>query len=824
MTDDITKLSLNIKVPTNSSRLWKDECCYSFDTPEKDTGLYIDLISLLSFSKKFIPLNHQKTGHNLYLNFRKVELPPSSPKGVSTHSDQQHAPKKLAIGVEGGFDANEEEIKYEDKYQLYIFPVDKYIDINDKEIPHNVKECCEKIMTMNTQSRKEEVMSWNAENVLASAYAESIIQLETTRKINPKGPWNCDIEGCDKKENLWLNLTDGFIGCGRKYADGTGGNGHAQKHYDETKYPISVKLGTITKDHSDVYSYPEDDMVSDPLLTQHLAHFGLDPKAMSKTEKSMAELELDQNLNYEFGKLQEKGRVLENVFGPGLTGIENLGNSCYMSSVLQMLFAIPDFQTRYLFDREKSYKEITQDPTLSFEIQMSKLAYGLLSGDYSVPAPKNATKNKEEFDIASQVGIAPKMYKSLVSSNHPAFSTMQQQDALEYFTYLLEYIERAEVIRPSWIQQSNPLQTFQFHLQERIQCGTSGKVKYTNRVENYISLPVPLEDAINKEQVAQYEAEVEAIKASGEKVPADKEEVRPIIPLTSCIQRFVEPYKVDDFYSSAIKSKTFAINSSKLATLPETLVLHMRKYVFNPDYTPKKLNVCIDVPDFLDIEHVRGFGKQDNEEELPEDNGGGNDEPEFDQAILDFLLSMDFPLVRCKKALVATGGKDAEAAMEWIFKHTDDPDIDVEPTPKPKTNTTSSQPTFSQDSIDSLCSMGFTEKQVKHALKNTSGNVERAGDWLFSHMDELDSITEENVVAPSSSSSSSTTAASKLKDGSGKYKLLGFITHIGNNAQHGHYVCHIVKDGKWIKFNDRHVQLSQDPPKDMGYIYFYQRC
>lgn len=824
MSKDLSQLALNIKVPTSSSRLWKDECSYSFDTPEKETGLYIDLISLLAFSKKFVPLNHQKTGHNLYLNFRRVELPPSSPKSVSTSEQQSHAPKKLAIGVEGGFDVNEEEIKYEDKYQLYVYPVDKYIELTDNEIPSIVRDCCEKIITMNSQSRKEEVMSWNAENVLPSAYAESIIQLDSTRKISPTGPWNCDVPGCEKKENLWLNLTDGFIGCGRKYADGTGGNGHAQKHYDETKYPISVKLGTITKDHSDVYSYPEDDMVSDPLLTQHLAHFGLDPRAMSKTEKTMAELELDQNLNYEFGKIQEKGKILENVFGPGLTGIENLGNSCYMSSVLQMLFAIPEFQTRYLFDREKSYKEITQDPSLSFEIQMSKLAYGLLSGDYSVPAPKNATKNKEEFDKASQIGIAPKMFKSLVAANHPAFSTMQQQDALEYFTYLLEYIERAEVIRPSWIQQANPISSFQFYLQERIQCGTSGKVKYTNRVENYLSLPVPLEDSINKEQVAQYEAEVEAIKASGEKVPLDKEEVRPIIPLTSCIKKFIEPYKVDDFYSSAIKSKTFAINSSKLTTLPEVLVLHMRKYVFNPDYTPKKLNVCIDVPDILDIEHIRGFGKQDHEEELPEEsNDSGSDEPEFDQAILDFLLSMDFPLVRCKKALVATGGKDAEAAMEWIFKHTDDPDIDVE-IPKPtKSSSSSSQPTFSKDDIENLCSMGFSEKHVKIALKNTSGNVERAADWLFSHMDDLDSLEEDNSTSAPSSSSTSTTTK-QLKDGNGKYKLLGFITHIGNNAQHGHYVCHIIKDGKWIKFNDRHVQLSIDPPKDMGYIYFYQRC
>jgi len=33
---------------------------------------------------------------------------------------------------------------------------------------------------------------------------------------------------------------------------------------------------------SDVFSYPEDDMVVDPLLADHLAHFGIDIMSMKK--------------------------------------------------------------------------------------------------------------------------------------------------------------------------------------------------------------------------------------------------------------------------------------------------------------------------------------------------------------------------------------------------------------------------------------------------------------------------------------------------------------------------------------------------------------
>ncbi len=58
----------------------------------------------------------------------------------------------------------------------------------------------------------------------------------------------------------------------------------------------AVKLGTITSDgKADVYSYPEDDMVKDPFLQQHLEHFGINMKLLKKTEQSMVEMEIEMN-------------------------------------------------------------------------------------------------------------------------------------------------------------------------------------------------------------------------------------------------------------------------------------------------------------------------------------------------------------------------------------------------------------------------------------------------------------------------------------------------------------------------------------------------
>ncbi len=71
-----------------------------------------------------------------------------------------------------------------------------------------------------------------------------------------------------------------------------------------------VKLGTITAAGADVFSYDpdEDDMVTDPLLDQHLRHWGINIFDMRKTEKSMAELQIELNRNWEFDKITEAGQ------------------------------------------------------------------------------------------------------------------------------------------------------------------------------------------------------------------------------------------------------------------------------------------------------------------------------------------------------------------------------------------------------------------------------------------------------------------------------------------------------------------------------------
>lgn len=86
------------------------------------------------------------------------------------------------------------------------------------------------------------------------------------------------------------------MACGRRQLDGSGGNGHALQHYEETgkRFPLCVKLGTITPAGGDVYSYDpeEDDMVEDKNLAKHLAHFGLNMYVVVRYNLPFVSIEL----------------------------------------------------------------------------------------------------------------------------------------------------------------------------------------------------------------------------------------------------------------------------------------------------------------------------------------------------------------------------------------------------------------------------------------------------------------------------------------------------------------------------------------------------
>ncbi|KAI5745346.1 hypothetical protein M8J76_010288 [Diaphorina citri] len=792
MTDSIEQFAEsfqeNVRLPGPQSKVYKDECIYSFDTPDYDTGLYVCLKTFLGVGKDFLEQHMKKTDSNVYLHIKRTK---TLLEDTSDSSQNDGHPEKkitrLAIGVEGGFDPDASKKKYDiqEKYSIVVLPSHTIIPYPNEKLPSNVTQTVEAILKAESARKLAELEAlagtWDGEVRMVSKHAETLVQLDNGKKIPPSG-WKC--EKCDLTNNLWLNLTDGSILCGRKFFDGSGGNDHAVEQFKVTGYPLAVKLGTITKDgKADVFSYDEDDMVEDPLLAQHLAHWGINISNMEKTEKSMVELELDLNQSYgEWAALLETGSNLQPVYGPGYTGMYNLGNSCYMNSVVQALFIIPDFVRKFNEGAETFFKNT------------AKLARGLLSGRYS----RAPVENGPELEN----GIHPYMFKNIIGKGHPDFSTKKQQDAQEFFLHMLTLVQRSSR------NSVDPTESFKMKIEEKYQCTSSNKVRYNHRTEYCVPLTIPMQSATNKAQV--------------EEDP--KELVRARITFASCIETFGASETIDQFFSSAINAKTTANKTTRLASFPDYLMFHLKKFTMKEDWTLAKLDVEVEMPDTIDLTPLRGSGPQPGEEMLPE-VAGSVPEVVLDPAILAYLGDMGFPPEACKKAVYFTNNAGPEPATQWIMQHMSDSDFGDPFVIPGTTGASKSAPAFvpNEDAVDSITSMGFTRPQAIRALKETNNNVERAVDYIFSHAGELDSEPMDTSVPPQSSSQGASTPSETYRDGSGKYRLVAFISHMGTSASVGHYVVHILRDNHWVLYNDEKVALSENPPKELGYLYLYER-
>ena len=200
------------------------------------------------------------------------------------------------------------------------------------------------------------------------------------------------------------------------------------EYYEKTGHSVNVKIGTITPEgKASIHCYKCDDEVLDNDLAAHLAVLGIDVLSQVKTEKSIAEQELEINLNLTLSKVIEDGKILTPVFGEYNTGMENLGNTCYMNSVMQVLFSQPDLQEKYAANAQQYLLTSTKFAPECFQTQIRKLAYGLASGIYSQKKiaekviHENMTEEEKkavEKDEYYQDGIRPAIFKTLVGKGH----------------------------------------------------------------------------------------------------------------------------------------------------------------------------------------------------------------------------------------------------------------------------------------------------------------------------------------------------------------------------------------------------------------------
>lgn len=655
-------------IPNIQGRLvFNDQCGRCFEDTKSKFGINVCLICFHAFCQSS-SFNHTKlhysnnNKHCLFLNI-KEELIIENDNSINQNDNKNSEITKLAIGKPGGADLLGLGERFEKKLTLFCYNCSCNISTEANSLVSNTVKY---IVNSSSSTESDSIKAWELE---INPCEHTLTLVQENKKIISKLEAKCNNANCDINSNLWLCLTCGNLGCGRKQYDGTGGNGHGLNHYDTCLHPLSVKTGTITpQGDASVYCYACNDDVKDYYLKDHLKHLGINIEDQIKTEKNMTELNLDVNINFNLSKAVEDGKILKNLYGPGHTGIENLGNSCYMNSVLQILMSLDEFKERFLTNAKHHLNTCLKDnPNECYDCQMSKISYGMFSGDYSLKQIRKLNKVNEEglSEEDYQVGIRPKSFKLFYNKDNSEFISNRQQDAFEYMNYFFDKLEKEESKNnnTNTAAINNLKDIFSFDVETKLQCTECHGYKIKRDRLYSLLLRIP-----NWKE---------------------KKEKNENCYLSECLNDWIAKELIE-LNCEKCNKKTNFLKNQRIKNYPSYLIVLYQRIVY--EWVPFKLEINF----IVDTNNV------------------------------DFsVLSKDFDILENQFSL-----KGNEEGLTYEEIHAMNKNNKCNDT-NSNNNTTKQIVNVSEDSCMQLMEFGFNAEQAKGALIKFNNNLECACNFLF---------------------------------------------------------------------------------------------
>ena len=284
--DTINALAAKCQVATVHDAVLNSECAYTFHSPfTSNSGIVINLQNFTGTIES-LAFNNNSGEEGLFVRIVKERVPKTTTTTaegddaeMKDDATEEKQPTKLGVGIEGGFAGEDDKWEIVTTYSVVVLKqkggdasptVVTEIAYDSTDTANNgfsesVIQLVNSVILHAGMTTQQDVKAWQLdtdETVMVSKYAAGLAFVDNGVMVSPNAAdWKCEKSGAT--DNLWLNLSDGFIGGGRKNWDGSGGSNGALDHFQETGelYPLTVKLGTITADldSADCYSYAKDE-------------------------------------------------------------------------------------------------------------------------------------------------------------------------------------------------------------------------------------------------------------------------------------------------------------------------------------------------------------------------------------------------------------------------------------------------------------------------------------------------------------------------------------------------------------------------------------
>ncbi|KFD48579.1 hypothetical protein M514_10513 [Trichuris suis] len=471
-------------------------------------------------------------------------------------------------------------------------------------------------------------------------------------------------------------------------------------------------------------------------------------------------------------------RKLANESTPPAAGFSNLGNTCYMNSILQAVLGQKPFSQELWRAVVKNRNSIPNGSLLRLLVDLLRIK----NGDAAVDKP----------DLLQAI-------KDKVAATAGRFNDHSEHDAQEFLVLLLDQladeVERLN-LSDSQPQILNPvLRNFAFSICHYLKCKECNAI--CSREEQFLDLPLNITGC-----------------ASGDCGPLHSRH-----SLQTLVSKFFLEETISCTCGHCGCSET--VVQHRITKLPRILVLHVKRYKYNEESKEsEKAKNAIGIPTFLTLQDYcvsDAFESADLTASTKKFTSFQSMSPAKSTTDLRFSTRGNSSTIRRRlfedndSLNVSLSKRAAEEAPPTISKRT--------------AHATSAEfPTEEELIIDDDFTDSEYQKQLSEAIRRSL--LESSSKDLTT--DSMDSVD----VASFFSTSASALSEVEKNEIEGflprSFRLSAVVSHIGYSSTTGHYVSDVFdwKEREWYCYDDSTVSRTsesavQKKREKNGYIFFY---